>query len=183
MSVAQHYIIQAETCIDASLSCARLLRRPRYDFFQSAQKSGDGDSRVRPLVHAPLPGICTSPARATTIHERGKPRERPIHYLYISQCSACHQVNGEGLPDVFPPLKGSGVVNKDDAAKHIHVVLYGMQGGRAGGLVYAAAMPPFAGTLSDADIADIIDYERSSWGNHGKPVAVAQVAAERSSSR
>jgi mono/diheme cytochrome c family protein len=103
--------------------------------------------------------------------------------LYISQCSACHQVNGEGLPDVFPPLKGSGVVNKDDAAKHIHVVLYGMQDGRAGGVVYAAAMPPFAATLSDADIADIIDYERSSWGNHGKPVAAAQVAAERSRSQ
>jgi cytochrome c oxidase cbb3-type subunit 2 len=103
--------------------------------------------------------------------------------LYISQCSACHQVNGEGLPDLFPPLKGSGVVNKDDAAKHIHVVLYGMQDGRAGGVVYAAAMPPFAATLSDADIADIIDYERSSWGNHGKPVAAAQVAAERSRSQ
>jgi len=103
--------------------------------------------------------------------------------LYISQCSACHQVNGEGLPEVFPPLKGSGVVNKDDAAKHIHVVLDGMQGGRAGGAVYAAVMPKFAGTLSDADIADIIDYERSSWGNHGKPVTAAQVAAERSSAR
>jgi cytochrome c oxidase cbb3-type subunit 2 len=100
--------------------------------------------------------------------------------LYVSQCSACHQVNGEGVPGVFPPLKASGVVNKDDAAKHIHVVLYGMQGGRAGGVVYAAVMPPFAGMLSDADIADIIDYERSSWGNHGKPVTAPQVAAERS---
>jgi mono/diheme cytochrome c family protein len=103
--------------------------------------------------------------------------------LYIAHCSACHQVGGEGLPGVFPPLKGSGVVNKDDAAKHMHVVLNGMQGGKAGGVLYAAAMPPFAGMLSDADIADIIDYERSSWGNHGKPVTAAQVAAERSSSQ
>jgi cytochrome c oxidase cbb3-type subunit 2 len=101
--------------------------------------------------------------------------------LYISQCAACHQVNGEGVPGVFPRLKASGVVNKDDGTKHMQVVLYGMQRGRAGGVVYAAAMPPFAGILSDADIADIIDYERSSWGNHGKPVTAAQVAAERSS--
>jgi mono/diheme cytochrome c family protein len=99
--------------------------------------------------------------------------------LYIANCSACHQSNGEGLPGVFPPLKGSGVVNKDDAVKHIQVVLNGMQGARAGGVVYAAAMPPFAGALSDAEIAGIIDYERSSWGNHGAPVAAAQVAAER----
>jgi len=84
---------------------------------------------------------------------------------------------------VFPPLKGSGVVNKDDAAKHIDIVLFGIQGGRAGGVVYTAAMPPFAGTLSDADIADIIDYERNSWGNHGKPVTAAQVAAGRSRSQ
>jgi mono/diheme cytochrome c family protein len=99
--------------------------------------------------------------------------------LYVAKCSACHLANGEGIPGAFPPLKGSGVVNKDDAAKHIQVVLDGMQGARAGGVVYASTMPPFAGLLSDAEIADIIDYERSSWGNHGTPVNAAQVAAER----
>jgi cytochrome c oxidase cbb3-type subunit 2 len=103
--------------------------------------------------------------------------------LYITHCSACHQVNGEGLPGVAPPLKGSGVVNKDDASKHIHAVLDGMSGGTAGGVVYPGAMPPFAGVLSDAEIADIIDFERSSWGNHGKPVTSAQVTAARSSSK
>jgi mono/diheme cytochrome c family protein len=99
--------------------------------------------------------------------------------LYIANCSACHQASGEGLPSVMPPLKGSGVVNKDDAGKHIQVVLNGMQGARARGVVYAAVMPPFAGVLSDAEISDIINYERSSWGNHGTPVTPAQVAAER----
>ncbi len=103
--------------------------------------------------------------------------------LYITHCSACHQVSGEGLPGVAPPLKGSGVVNKDDASKHIRAVLNGMSGGTAGGVVYPGAMPPFAGVLSDAEIADIIDFERSSWGNHGKPVTSAQVAAERSGSK
>jgi mono/diheme cytochrome c family protein len=99
--------------------------------------------------------------------------------LYIANCSACHQAGGEGLPGVVPPLRGSGVVNKDDAGKHIQVILNGMQGARAGGVVYAAVMPKFAGALSDAEISDIINYERSSWGNHGAPVTVAQVAAER----
>lgn len=116
----------------------------------------------------------TAPKSAPAGYDAAKGRD-----LYVANCSACHQANGEGLPGVFPPLKGSGVVNKDDAVKHIHVVLGGMQGGRAGGVVYAAAMPPFAGALSDAEIADIIDYERKSWGNHGTPVTAAQVAAER----
>ena len=63
------------------------------------------------------------------------------------------------------------------------MVLDGLQGGKAGGVVYASAMPAFAATLSDAEIADIINYERSSWGNHGKPVTAAQVAAERAASK
>jgi mono/diheme cytochrome c family protein len=80
---------------------------------------------------------------------------------------------------MYPPLKGSGVVTKVDATKHIHVVLDGSQGGRAGGVLYVNPMPAFGSILNDADIADIIDYERSSWGNHGKLVMAAQIAAER----
>jgi cytochrome c oxidase cbb3-type subunit 2 len=99
--------------------------------------------------------------------------------LYTRHCSACHQASGEGLPGAFPPLKGSGVVIKDDATKHIRAVLDGLQGGKAGGVAYASTMPAFAAVLGDAEIADIINFECSSWGNHGKPVTAAQVAAER----
>jgi cytochrome c oxidase cbb3-type subunit 2 len=83
----------------------------------------------------------------------------------------------------FPPLKGSGVVNKDDATKQMHIVLEGLQGARAGGVVYKSAMPPFGDALSDADIADVVDYVRGSWGNQGKPVTAAQVAAERAAAQ
>jgi mono/diheme cytochrome c family protein len=103
--------------------------------------------------------------------------------LYTTYCSSCHGANGEGRPGTYPPLKGSGVVTKVDATKHIHVVLDGSQGGRAGGVLYANPMPAFGSILNDADIADIIDYERSSWGNHGKFVMAAQVAAERGHSK
>jgi cytochrome c oxidase cbb3-type subunit 2 len=103
--------------------------------------------------------------------------------LYTTNCSSCHQANGEGLPGAFPSLRNDAVVDKDDATKHIQVVLQGMHDARVSGVVYTSAMPPFAGTLSDAEIADIIDYERSSWGNHGKPVDAAQVAAERAKSK
>ena len=99
--------------------------------------------------------------------------------LYTANCSACHQANGEGLPGAFPSLKDDAVVNKDDVTKHIQVVLRGLHDARVSGVVYGSAMPPFAAALSDAEVADIIDYERSSWGNHGKPVVAAQVAAER----
>ena len=99
--------------------------------------------------------------------------------LYAANCSACHQAGGGGLPGAFPSLKDDAVVNKDDATKHIDVVLNGLHDARVSGVVYSSVMPPFAATLSDAEIADLIDYERSSWGNHGKPIVAAQVAAER----
>jgi len=103
--------------------------------------------------------------------------------LYTANCSACHQASGEGLPGTFPSLKDDAVVNKDDATKHIDVVLNGMHDARVGGVVYTSVMPPFAATLSDADIAALIDYERSSWGNHGKLIVAAQVSTERAKAK
>jgi cytochrome c oxidase cbb3-type subunit 2 len=103
--------------------------------------------------------------------------------LFTANCSACHQASGEGLPGVFPPLKGNDVVNDEDATTQIEVVLRGLHDAKVGGVIYAGAMPSFAATLSDSDVADIVDYERSTWGNHGKTVSAAQVAAARANSK
>ncbi|MEO6799041.1 MAG: cytochrome c [Rhodanobacter sp.] len=99
--------------------------------------------------------------------------------LFIANCSACHQTTGEGIPGAFPSLKGNAAVDDADPALHIHTVLHGAHGVTIGGVKYTSVMPPFAGQLSDADIANIINYERSSWGNHVKLVTPAEVAAIR----
>ena len=99
--------------------------------------------------------------------------------LYSTWCAACHQANGAGMAGVFPPLKGSAVVNRADATKHIDIVLAGLQGARVSGVTYTNPMPAFAATLSDADIAAIIDYERAAWGNNGSLIGPTQVASER----
>jgi mono/diheme cytochrome c family protein len=132
--------------------------------------------------------IGQAPAPAKTSLDAGAPLETGYdaekgRALYVVQCSACHGADGEGHPGTYPPIKGSGMVNKDDATKHIRAVLNGLQGAKAGGVLYTSPMPPFGSVLNDADVADIIDYERSSWGNHGKLVAPAQVAAQRGHSK
>jgi cytochrome c oxidase cbb3-type subunit 2 len=99
--------------------------------------------------------------------------------LFSTHCSACHQETGEGLPGAFPALKGNAVVNNADATMHIHTVLFGLEGAPVDGVKYGSAMPDFGGTLNDADIANIINYERSSWGNHGKKITTKDVAAIR----
>ena len=99
--------------------------------------------------------------------------------LFTANCSACHQATGEGVPGAFPPLKGNAAVDNDDPTLHLHTILHGASGVVIGGVKYASTMPPFAGQLSDADIADIANYERSSWGNHARHVTPADVAAVR----
>ena len=74
---------------------------------------------------------------------------------YATNCASCHQANGEGLPPMFPALKGSSVAT-GPAEEHIHTVVEGRPG---------TAMAAFGKQLSEVDIAAIITYERNAWGN------------------
>lgn len=75
--------------------------------------------------------------------------------VYTNTCVACHQTNGEGMPPVFPALKGSELVLNDIAA-HIDVVVNGVPG---------TSMAAYGPQLSETDIAAVITYERNAWGN------------------
>jgi mono/diheme cytochrome c family protein len=93
-------------------------------------------------------------------------------------CSTCHQANGEGLPNTFPPLAGSEYVN-GPGAPHIAIVLKGLTGPiTVKGKSYNSVMTPWE-SLSDDQIAAAINYERASWGNTGAPVTSADVAKVR----
>jgi nitrite reductase (NO-forming) len=92
---------------------------------------------------------------------------------------ACHQAAGTGLAGAFPPLKGSVSVLAADPGAQIDTILHGAQGVPIGGVTYPGAMPPFAASLSDADVADVANHERSSWGNQAKLVTADQVKAAR----
>jgi cytochrome c oxidase subunit 2 len=74
---------------------------------------------------------------------------------YNRSCASCHMANGEGIPGVFPGLKGSAVA-VGDISKHLDVVVNGVAG---------TAMQAFGGQLSEVDLAAIITYERNAWGN------------------
>lgn len=99
--------------------------------------------------------------------------------LYDGTCAACHQATGEGVAGAFPPLKGNPAVGDADAKTQIETILNGRQGTVIQGKTYPGAMPPFGSQFSDLQIADIANYERSSWGNHGKPVTANDVAKVR----
>lgn len=71
------------------------------------------------------------------------------------------------------------MVQAADPTRQIQVLLQGIQRASIGGTVYSSPMPPFGITLSDEQVADIIDYERTSWGNHAPLAMAREVAAVR----
>ena len=98
--------------------------------------------------------------------------------MYATNCQSCHGATGTGVPGTFPPLAGDPVVNGNDADAHVKIVLKGLSGKAIGGTHYGAQMPPFA-QLSDAEIAAVIDHERTSWGNHGRVITPEIVKRNR----
>jgi mono/diheme cytochrome c family protein len=98
---------------------------------------------------------------------------------YGQYCAVCHQTNGQGTPGVFPPLAGVAVVTGDPHYL-ARVVLYGLQGRIVvSGQAYDAAMAGLAKNMTDAQIAQVLTYIRSSWGNSASPVTEDVVKAER----
>lgn len=99
--------------------------------------------------------------------------------VYAKVCAVCHQANGQGLPPAFPALAGSKVVNGPmvDASGHLikDSHLDRVLNGKAG-----TAMQAFKNTLSDAEIAAVVTYERNAFGNTiGGIIQPTQVAGLR----
>jgi mono/diheme cytochrome c family protein len=161
---------------------ADFARTPTYGTFTASTSPADAAAAAAVPAHAstasadaPVKGEAGAgrpPAMTPAVAARGAA-------IYAANCAACHQAAGQGLPGVFPPLAGDPLVNAADAAAHISTVLDGKQGSTIKGLTYVSPMPPFKTILSDADIAAVVNHERTSWGNAAPLVGPADVAALR----
>jgi mono/diheme cytochrome c family protein len=106
------------------------------------------------------------------------PEKEPVGVvLYRQFCGNCHQPEGRGLPGVYPPLKGTDWVSGDSESL-IKMVMHGVQGPmRVGDRVYNLPMPPSG--FNDQQVADVLTYIRSSWGNAAPPVSLEDVVRVR----
>ena len=84
--------------------------------------------------------------------------------VYNGVCAACHMPNGEGLPGVFPALKGSPMA-LNDIPGHIDIILNGKTG---------TAMQAFGKQLTLSEIAAVVTYERNAWGNNTGDIVQAK---------
>jgi mono/diheme cytochrome c family protein len=90
---------------------------------------------------------------------------------YDAQCAVCHGAKGQGAAPNYPPLAGNPSIQMQSAVNPIRMVLNGgyPPGTPRNPMPYG--MPPFAQTLSDDEVAAVVTYIRSSWGNRGSAIS------------
>jgi cbb3-type cytochrome c oxidase subunit III len=97
--------------------------------------------------------------------------------VFAANCTGCHGANGTGQPGIFPSLAANPYVS-GDKKRVIHTVKFGLTGKIvAKGVKYDGTMPAWTGALTDAQIADVLTYIRSAWGNKGSAVTAPEVRA------
>jgi mono/diheme cytochrome c family protein len=100
--------------------------------------------------------------------------------VYDKQCAACHGAQGGGRPLDFPPLAGNQSIQMSSAVNAIRMVLNGGYPPATAGNPMPYGMPPFAQSLSDDEVAAVVSYIRTAWGNRGSPVGAREANALRS---
>lgn len=130
-----------------------------YILYTGSIRADDGDGRTSQVIMPP-----------------GPPNGAEI---YARLCSACHQPTGLGVPGTYPPLAGSNWLLRD-AATPVRIVLLGIQGPlQVGGHTYDGLMPAWRGAFSDEQVAAVLSYARSHFGNDAPPIDAVTVGSLR----
>ncbi len=100
--------------------------------------------------------------------------------LFSANCITCHQATGLGVPGQYPPLAGSEVALGDATNHLIAIVLKGLQGPVViEGKPFNNAMQAWEGQYTDSQLASILTYVRSDWGNNAPPITADMVKQMR----
>jgi len=98
---------------------------------------------------------------------------------YFAVCAGCHGMEGEGLPHVAVPLRTNSSLRLPSPRGFLTPVMHGITEQHFPGLERMQAMPGFAATLSDQEIADLATWMRATWGGQGAQISTTEVAQLR----
>lgn len=131
----------------------------------SGENSAFGDQRTVASLRPPVAAAGGAPAID------GK-------QLYGAKCAACHQGTGLGVAGVFPPVAASEWVLGDEKIL-TNILLHGVNGEMiVKGNTYKGAMPAWK-SLSDDELAAVLTYIRSDWGNAAPPIKAETIKSQR----
>jgi mono/diheme cytochrome c family protein len=99
--------------------------------------------------------------------------------IYRDQCSACHQLDGKGVANLFPSLADSSQARSDDPTTPIRIILQGARSVTTKGEPTGPGMPSFAWQLTDEQIAAVLTYIRNTWGSAAPAVSAGTVSQWR----
>jgi thiosulfate dehydrogenase len=128
-----------------------------------------GENEI-PMPNAELPTATASPP-ADLFRTRGG-------LAYVQFCADCHRPDGTGVKGIFPPLAQNPTIAAADATTLLHIVLTGWKSPETAAHPRIYTMPAFA-ELADSEIAEILTFLRSNWGNKAAPVAASDVKSMR----
>ncbi len=103
--------------------------------------------------------------------------------LYEKHCAACHGAQGQGVAGAYPALAGNRAVQLADPVNLVQIVLRGGYAPVTRSNPQPYGMPPYLVLLADAEVAALLTYVRSAWGNQAAPVSELAVGQLRSGLR
>ena len=136
----------------------------------STQYWNDADLHAMAVYLKALPAT-HQPPQATAGR---KPTERGSK-LYEQHCAQCHGDDGKGVPNAYPALAGNRAVVMPQTANLVQMVLNGGYAPATQGNPRPFGMPPYVLVLSSSDVAEVLTYIRSSWGNQADSVSTFDV--------
>ncbi|UHH29107.1 c-type cytochrome [Pseudomonas veronii] len=121
----------------------------------------------------PMPSVARAPAAppADLFTSRGG-------LGYMQFCSDCHRSDGAGVKGLFPPLAGNPSIVSNDPTSLLHITLTGWETAQTATHPRVYTMPGFA-RLADQEVAEILSFVRTRWGNQGTSISAAQVKTLR----
>lgn len=99
--------------------------------------------------------------------------------IYRDTCSACHEIDGSGVPYLFPDLAGSAAVASRDPSTVLEVILHGAASVATREEPTGPQMPSYAWQLNDPQVAAVATYVRNSWGHAAGIVSESTARAAR----
>jgi mono/diheme cytochrome c family protein len=143
--------------------------------YNSLQYLSDADTRAMAVYLKSLGRGSPPPAATTTAAQAENSLLLTLgKKIYDAQCATCHGATGRGQPPDYPPLAQNQSIEMQSAVNAIRMVLNGGYPPGTGGNPRPYGMPPFAQTLTDDEVAAVVSYIRTAWGNRGASITAAE---------